>query len=45
MVLKGIKDKKQLESVMVEFKPLEGSKIGELMGRFDVVLGYTPKDA
>jgi hypothetical protein len=45
MVLKGLKDKKQLESLMVDFRPMEGSKIGELMGRFDLVLGYTPKDA
>lgn len=44
-VLKGIKDAKQLESVMVDFKPLAGSKIGELAGRFDVVLGLTPAEA
>lgn len=44
-VLRGIRDKKQLESVMVDFKPLEKSRIGELAGRFDVVLGFTPKDA
>ncbi|MEI7922524.1 MAG: protocatechuate 3,4-dioxygenase [Planctomycetota bacterium] len=45
MVLKGLKDMKQLESIMVDFKPVEGSKIGEVAGRFDVVLGFTPKDA
>jgi len=44
-VLRGIRDKKQLESVMVDFRPIEGSKIGELAGRFDVVLGLTPADA
>ncbi|MFM7132161.1 MAG: intradiol ring-cleavage dioxygenase [bacterium] len=44
-VLCAIKDPKQLESVMVEFKPLEGSKIGELTGRFDVVLGLTPAES
>lgn len=44
-VLRGIKDPKQLESIMVDFKPLEGSKIGELTGRFDVVLGLTPDES
>lgn len=44
-VLRGIKDPKQLESIMVDFKPLEGSKIGELTGRFDVVLGMTPDES
>lgn len=44
-VLRGIKDPKQLESIMVDFKPVEGSRTGELAGRFDVVLGFTPKDA
>jgi len=44
-VLRSIKDPKQLESIMVDFKPVEGSRTGELAGRFDVVLGFTPKDA
>jgi protocatechuate 3,4-dioxygenase beta subunit len=26
----------------VEFRPVEGSRIGELAARFDIVLGYTP---
>ena len=28
---------------MVDFDPLEGSKIGELAARFDVVMGFTPE--
>jgi protocatechuate 3,4-dioxygenase beta subunit len=44
-VLRGIRDPKQLESLMVDFKPLEGSKIGELAGKFDFVLGLTPNEA
>jgi hypothetical protein len=26
------------------FEPLEGSKLGELAARCDLVLGYTPED-
>jgi protocatechuate 3,4-dioxygenase beta subunit len=42
-VLRGIRDEKQRQSVQVEFKPLEESKIAELAARFDIVLGWTPK--
>jgi protocatechuate 3,4-dioxygenase, beta subunit len=42
-VLRGIKDPKALASVMVDFAPIEGSKIGELAARFDIVLGFTPQ--
>ena len=44
-VLRGIRDKAQLDAVMVDFKPLEGSKVGELVAEFDIVLGVTPADA
>jgi protocatechuate 3,4-dioxygenase beta subunit len=43
-VLKGIRDAKARASVIVPFAPLPGSKAGELLARFDVVLGFTPKD-
>jgi len=43
-VLKGIQDAKARASVIVPFAPLPGSKAGELLARFDVVLGFTPKD-
>jgi protocatechuate 3,4-dioxygenase, beta subunit len=42
-VLRGIRDPKARESVMVDFKPLEGSKIGELAARWDIVMGFTPE--
>ena len=42
-VLRGIRDPKARESVMVAFNPLEGSKIGELTARFDIVMGFTPE--
>jgi protocatechuate 3,4-dioxygenase beta subunit len=44
-ILRGIRDEAQRESVLVDFRPLEGSRIGELTAHFDVVLGLTPEDA
>lgn len=42
MVLRDIKDPRKRESVIVDFKPIESSKTGELAARFDIVLGFTP---
>ena len=42
-VLRGIRDPKQLASVMVPFEPLKNSKIGELSAHFDIVMGFTPQ--
>ncbi|MBU6309780.1 MAG: intradiol ring-cleavage dioxygenase [Planctomycetes bacterium] len=44
-ILRRIGDAAQRESLVVDFQPLEGSRIGELTARFDVVLGLTPDDA
>jgi protocatechuate 3,4-dioxygenase beta subunit len=44
-IFRGIRDDRQRESVLADFRPLEGSRIGELTARFDVVLGLTPEDA
>jgi protocatechuate 3,4-dioxygenase, beta subunit len=44
-IVRAIRDERQLDSVLVDFRPLEGSRIGELTARFDVVLGLTPEDA
>jgi protocatechuate 3,4-dioxygenase, beta subunit len=41
-VWKNISDKKQRDSVSVEFAPLKGARGGELAAKFDVVLGFTP---
>lgn len=41
-VLRGIRDPKALQSVMVPFTPLPQSTAGELQARFDIVLGLTP---
>lgn len=43
-VVRRIRDPKARESVMVDFKKLENSKLGELSAQFDIVLGFTPKD-
>ncbi len=43
-VLRGIRDEKARESLMVDFAPLKGSKIGELAAQFDIVLGFTPQE-
>ena len=44
-VLRGIRDPKARESVLVDFAPVKGSRIGELAARFDIVLGLTPTAA
>ncbi len=40
-----IGDKKLQDSVTVEFRKMEDSKLGELAANFDIVLGVTPEDA
>ena len=44
MVLGGIRDPLDRELVLVDFKPIKDSKIGELAARFDVVVGLTPAE-
>ena len=44
-VLRGIRDAKARESVMVDFTPIKESKVGELAAKFDIVLGVTPEAA
>lgn len=41
-VLRGIRDAPAVERVMVDFKKIADSKIGELAAQFDIVLGQTP---
>ena len=43
-VLGGIRDPFERELVMVDFKPVKESKIGELTARFDIVAGVTPAE-
>lgn len=42
-VLKGIRDEKARESVLVAFVPVKDSKIAELAANFNIVLGLTPE--
>ena len=43
-VVKGITDPKALATILVDFKPFPGSKIGELAANFDLVLGKTVEE-
>lgn len=43
-VFRQITDPKQRDLVMADFRPIEGSKLGELAANFDVVLGKTPDE-
>jgi protocatechuate 3,4-dioxygenase beta subunit len=43
-ILGGVRDSSARESVLVDFQPLAGSKIGELSATFDIVLGETAKE-
>lgn len=43
-VLRGIRDPKAKESVIVDFASIPGSKLNEVAAKFNVVLGYTPED-
>jgi protocatechuate 3,4-dioxygenase beta subunit len=40
-VWKGIQEPQARQAVTVDFAPVEGSKIGELVAKFDIVLGQT----
>jgi protocatechuate 3,4-dioxygenase, beta subunit len=42
-VLRGIRDLKAKAALMVDWKKIEGSKIGEFAANFDIVLGRTPE--
>ncbi|MDO7678345.1 MAG: protocatechuate 3,4-dioxygenase, partial [Pirellulales bacterium] len=43
-IFQSIRDEKLRELLLVHFRPIQESKIGELAARFDVVLGITPID-
>jgi protocatechuate 3,4-dioxygenase beta subunit len=44
-IFRSIRDPKVRELVLVDFKPIKDSKLGELEARFDIVLGLTPYEA
>jgi protocatechuate 3,4-dioxygenase, beta subunit len=41
-IYRSLRDPKAREAISVDFAPIEGSRIGELTARFDIVLGSTP---
>ena len=43
-LLQRIQNENSRNSLIVDFNPLEGSKIGELTANFDIVIGVTPED-
>ncbi len=43
-ILRGVRDAAAREALMVDFQPIQDSKIGELAANFDVVLGVTPEE-
>lgn len=43
-ILRGVSDPKQMENILGEFRPIPGSKLGELAVNFNIVLGLTPSD-
>ena len=42
-VLRGIRDARARESVIVDFAPIPGSAVGALAATFDIVIGVTPE--
>ena len=43
-IIGRIRDSADLETLMVEYRPLPGSALGELTANFDIVLGRTPRE-
>jgi protocatechuate 3,4-dioxygenase beta subunit len=44
LIVERIRDPAALETLMVEYRPLPGSKLGELTANFDIVLGRTAQE-
>jgi protocatechuate 3,4-dioxygenase, beta subunit len=44
LITQRIKDPKVLETLMVDYRPLPGSTLGELTGTFDIRLGSTAQE-
>lgn len=43
-LFRQIKDPKLRETILVDFKPMKSSKIGELTANFDIILGHTVEE-
>ncbi len=42
-IYRSLRDPKARDAVTIEFAPIQGSRIGEIAARFDIVLGITPE--
>jgi protocatechuate 3,4-dioxygenase beta subunit len=42
-IFMSVRDPKKQAALVADYKPVAGSKIGELLANFDIVLGYTPE--
>lgn len=42
-ILQSVRNAKQREMLLAEFKPMKDSRVGELTANFDIVLGHTPE--
>jgi protocatechuate 3,4-dioxygenase beta subunit len=42
-IYRAVRDAKALDTILVDFTPIKGSRIDELAARFDIVLGFTPE--
>lgn len=42
-IWRSVRDPQARDAITVDFAPIEGSRIGELAARFDIVLGFTPE--
>ena len=43
-IFRGVRDLIDRELLQTEFTPVKGSKTGELMAKFDIIVGRTPDD-
>jgi protocatechuate 3,4-dioxygenase beta subunit len=43
-IFRGLRDPRERDLVLVDFKPVKESTIGELSARFDIVVGTTPDE-
>jgi protocatechuate 3,4-dioxygenase beta subunit len=43
-IFQSIRGNEAREAVLVDFKPIKGSSMGELKAQFDIVIGATPED-
>jgi protocatechuate 3,4-dioxygenase, beta subunit len=43
-IFRNVRNPRDREALLVEFKPIPQSKLGEVAARFDIVIGSTPED-